>query len=442
MMEQKRNPYTVGLATLGCKVAQYETEALAERFEALGFCVLPFDEICDVYVVNTCTVTAESDRKSRQCVRRAARKNAQALIMVTGCYAQTSPEEAAALPNVVYVTGNGQKMQIPSCALALLQKKGQQTIIDKSTPLEHATFEPMCIQRAPRTRAYVKIEDGCECRCAYCTIPLARGPVRSKKADDVLREVEGLVRGGTEEIVLTGIETASYGKDLHDGTSLVTLIEQIAGATDVSRIRLGSMMPDFFTEERIERLAAVGPLTPHFHLSVQSGSSAVLARMRRRYNAERAMQAIHTLRKHFNALELSADFICGFPGETEEEFSETLAFAREAAFLQMHVFTYSRRKNTLAAKLEDQIPSSIASERSKRLMALGEQMRLARLQGALTYPSLSVLFEQREGDCFLGHTEHFIPVAVKTGLDLHGKLVSVLPHSTDGRTVTAALPQS
>lgn len=434
-----RHDYTVGLATLGCKVAQYETEALAEAFESLGFTVLSFDDVCDVYVVNTCTVTAESDRKSRQMIRRASRRNERALVMVTGCYAQTSPGEASALPQVVYVSGNESKLNLPYRALSFLREGLPQAPVTEGLTLEGATFEPMRITHAPRTRAYVKIEDGCDCRCTYCAIPGARGPVRSKAQDDVLREIDGLVAGGTREIVLTGIETASYGRDFGDGNALVSLIERISRECDVSRIRLGSMTPEFFTEERVKRLASVGVLTPHFHLSVQSASSGVLARMRRRYQPDRLYRAVELLRTHFASLELSGDFICGFPGETDAEFEETYAFAEQAELLQMHVFTYSKRKNTPAATFDLQVPKQIAAERSARLIALGSRMKEKRLRRALGYPRLRVLFEQREGDCFVGHTEHFLPVAVKTERDLHGMLLNTVPLCTDGVRIDATL---
>lgn len=434
-----RHDYTVGLATLGCKVAQYETEALAEAFESLGFTVLSFEDICDVYVINTCTVTAESDRKSRQMIRRASRRNEKALVMVTGCYAQTSPNEVAQLPQVVYVSGNESKLNLPKKALAFLTDGLQETPTVEGLDLDGAPFEPMSITRAPRTRAYVKIEDGCDCRCTYCAIPGARGPVRSKPQSDVLREIDGLVQGGTREIVLTGIETASYGRDFGDGSALVALIEQIAAECDVSRIRLGSMTPEFFTEERVERLASIGVLTPHFHLSVQSASGGVLARMRRRYQPDRLYRALALLRTHFATLELSGDFICGFPGETDAEFEETYAFAEQAEFLQMHVFTYSKRKNTPAATFEGQVSKEIAAKRSARLIALGERMKEKRLRRALGYGRLRVLFEQREGDCFIGHTEHFLPVAIRTDRDLHGMLLDTVPLCTDGGRISATL---
>ena len=321
-------PYRVGFCSLGCKVSQYESEALAERFAAAGFTVSDFDAVCDVYVVNTCTVTVESDRKSRQMIRRAVRTNPAAAVIVTGCSSQLHPDEVAAIKGVSYVSGNDRKMNLPEIALELLSRPktaAQNAVRD----LAGVPFERAAITKAPRTRAFVKIEDGCNCRCAYCAIPLARGPVRSKAPSDVLDEVRALVKSGTREIVLTGIETAAYGIDL-EGYRLIDLIEDVANKTDVERIRLSSLAPEMMTPGVIRRLAGIKKLAPHFHLSLQSGSDAVLAGMRRPYRTKQVREAIAALRESIPGVTFTTDVIVGFPGETEENFCETVAFCREA----------------------------------------------------------------------------------------------------------------
>ncbi len=413
----------MGLTTLGCKVAQYETEALAEAFLREGFLVGSFEDVCDVYVINTCTVTGESDRKSRQIIRRACRKNPHAVVMVTGCYAQSDANAVAAIEGVSYVAGNEAKMQIPHRARLLLEQQTGEVLCE-CLDVERAAFEPMCIRQAPRTRAYVKIEDGCDCFCTYCAIPAARGHVRSKRPDHIVEEVTALAAGGTCEVVLTGIETAAYGTDL-EGCSLVELLELLERADAPQRIRLGSMPPEFFKPTTVERLAKLTRLTPHFHMSIQSGSSGVLARMKRRYNATQAMANIRALRAAIPHLELTADVIVGFPGETEEEFAETEEFLRQAEFLDVHVFAYSPRSGTPAASFSAQVPEAVKKARSKRLMSIARDTRLQRLEKAAQFPVLSVLFEQWEGDLFVGHTASFIPVYVKTELPLHGKICNV-----------------
>ena len=361
--------YRVGLYTLGCKVSQYETEAVAEAFVGAGFELCSFKDVCDVYVVNTCTVTAESDRKSRQIIRRANRTNPEALIMVMGCYSERSASEVLGLRGVACVIGTEGKMRLPEKALALLaerQSSGRVFPIASVLPLENAVFEPMTVKSAPRTRAYVKIEDGCECRCTYCAISLARGNVRSKRAEDILAEIQGLCDGGTREVVLTGIETSSYGADF-SSYGLIDLLEKIEKESPVSRIRLGSLSPEWLKMDVIDRLSALSKLTPHFHLSVQSGSSAVLRNMKRRYNKEMALSSVLALREQIPTVEFTADMMVGFPGETQEDFEETMDFARQAAFLDMHVFAFSPRKGTPAASFEGQIDEETKKERSARL---------------------------------------------------------------------------
>ena len=421
--------YTVGLCTLGCKVSQYETEAIAEDFEKRGFARRSFDDVCDVYVINTCTVTGEADRKSRQCIRRARRLNPSALIYVTGCYAQTSPGDVAAIEGVTGVFGSYGKMEIAARAEAHLTAPP----CAPSAPdiwvsdLRAAPFEPMQVAASPRTRAYVKIEDGCECRCTYCAIPGARGHVRSKPPEDVLAEVAALARGGTREVVLTGIETASYGVDLGD-YRLIDLLEALEAQHSVDRIRLGSLSPELMAEKVCARPGQLRTVTPHFHLSMQSGSDAVLRAMKRRYNAGQALAALARVRAVMPDVQFTTDMMVGFPGEGEREFDETMAFAREARFLTMHVFAYSRRKNTPAADYPAQVPESVKAERSHRLLALGHEIRDGILAEIVKVePQLRLLLETREGDRWRGHTDAFLEAEVALGGDRHGELVTVRP---------------
>ena len=420
----------VGLYTLGCKVSQYETEAIAEGFETLGFVRVPFAEVADVYVVNTCTVTAESDRKSRQMIRRAIKTNPDALVMVTGCYSQVAAEELLRIDGVAYVGGSDRKMKLPTAAVALLSKReaGENTApICDSAPLTDTVFEPMCVKHAPRTRAYVKIEDGCECRCAYCAIPGARGNVRSKAPRDVLSEVWALAKSGTREVVLTGIEIASYGMDF-DSFRLIDLLELLEWEGPHIRLRLGSITPEIMREEFVSRLSKLSKVVPHFHISMQSGSNAVLAGMKRRYTAEMAQAALRRLRAAIPHVEFTTDMMTGFPGEGEKEFAETLDFTEAACFLDMHVFAYSKRKNTPAARYENQVPEEEKHRRSKLLIELAVRLREERLEEILrSGRTLSVLLETFADDTMTGHSEEFVACVAPSDTDLHGELCIFRP---------------
>ena len=427
---------TVAILTLGCKVNQYESEAIAERFEAEGFTVKTARDVCDVYVINTCTVTAEADRKAGQLVRRVHAKNPNAYILLTGCFSQSDPTRAAEIEGVDDVCGNNDKLSVVNAARRLLANG-----VKNATPsvrvddIMCAPFEPMQITHFDRTRAYVKIEDGCENRCTYCAIPAARGKVRSKPLAEVIAEVTGLVNGGCREVVLTGIETASWGRDL-DGVTLADLLEAVDALPNIGRVRLGSLDPSLFREDFVKRIARLKSLAPHFHISMQSGSSHVLALMKRKYNADQAMQAIERLRRHIPDAELTTDFIVGFPGEADEDFAATMDFAKRAEFLSMHVFAYSRRKGTIAAELPQQVPNGVKKERSAALSALGEELRNARLARALTTPVREVLFETYENGYAVGHTASFLEVAVPSPAPLRSELHTVtLVTAENGRLI-------
>ena len=342
--------FTAGIYTLGCKVNQYESEAIAELLAARGVKILPPDEPCDCYIINTCTVTAESDRKARQFVRRAIGENPDAYILVTGCLAETAPEQLSAIAGVDFLIGNRNKSAVADATIALYRQghKNQSTEIARVPLGGDSTFESMVITHFDRTRAYIKIEDGCENHCAYCIIPAARGRVRSKAPREVIDEVRGLTDGGCREVVLTGIETASYGKDL-DGYGLADLLAEVDRIPGIGRVRLGSLDPSLMKQPFVDRIARLSSLAPHFHLSMQSGSSRTLAAMKRKYNAQMALDNMERVRRAIPDVQFTTDMIVGFPGEGEEDFRETVEFARQARFLMIHVFPYSRRTGTVAA---------------------------------------------------------------------------------------------
>lgn len=411
---------TFAVYTLGCKVSQYESEAILEEAVRRGF--TPVAEGADIAVINTCTVTAEGDRKCRQLIRRLVRQSPETKIMVCGCYSQVSPESVAAIDGVAYVCGTQNKMRTVERALELLDGKAIPKI--EVTPLAGADFESMRILHAPRTRAYIKIEDGCDNRCAYCKIPDARGHVRSKKIADVVAEARALTDAGVREVVLTGIETASFGADT--GESLCDLLDAVNGIDGIERIRLGSLEPTLMRPAFLDRIAKVGKLTPHFHLSMQSGSSRTLAAMRRKYNAETAWRNIENTRAALPDVQFTTDFIVGFPGETDEDFAETMEFARRVGFLATHVFKYSKRAGTPAAKMPDQIPEEVKHARSQALIALSAESTAHCLAEILAaHPTETVLFEQKIGGLWSGHTAAFAEVRAASDADLHGELRKV-----------------
>ena len=431
---------TVCVLTQGCKVNQYESEAIAEAFERAGFALRHGDDVCDVYVINSCTVTAESDRKAGQLARRAHAKNPNAYILLTGCFAQASPARVAAIEGVDDVCGNTDKLSVVEAAKRLLATGKHQAPTVRVGDVMTAPFEPMTITRFERTRAYVKNEDGCENRCAYCAIPGARGRVRSKPLADVVSEVRGLVDGGCREVVLTGIETASWGRDIQ-GASLADLLEAVDAIPGIGRVRLGSLDPSLMKEAFVARIARLPSLAPHFHLSMQSGSSAVLAAMRRKYNREQALSGIRRLREAFPTLELTTDFIVGFPGESETDFEQTVSFAREAEFLSMHVFAYSKRDGTVAATMQGQIPEAVKKERSAALMAVGAELHQRRLENALRQPARRVLFETYENGLAVGHTEQFLEVAVPAAAPMHSQMANVRLTAVDGTRLRAEIEE-
>ncbi len=420
--------YTISAYTLGCKVSQYESEAILEEAERRGFIAVK-SGIADVYVVNTCTVTAEGDRKCRQLIRRLAKGAPDAKILVCGCYSQVAPEEVAKIEAVDYISGTLDKLKIVDRAISLLE--GKEVKRTEVSSLDGATFEKMQIHHAPRTRAYIKIEDGCENRCAYCKIPDARGKVRSKSIADTIEEMQILAANGIKEVVLTGIETASFGVDT--GESLADLLCEADKIDGIERIRLGSLEPTLMRPAFVERIAKLKKLTPHFHLSMQSGCSKTLAAMKRKYNADMALECIERIRSAIPDVQLTTDFIVGFPTESEDDFEKTVEFVKKARFLQAHIFKYSKRDGTVAATMSGQVAEEIKQARSQKLIAVCKEITKEILNEEIAHRGVQrVLFEQKVDGMWCGHTASFIEVRVKSDCMLQSVFRDVKLTATDG----------
>lgn len=430
--------HTVGIYTLGCKVSQYESIAISEGFSSLGFKVLPFEDKCDVYVINTCTVTAESDRKCRQVIRRAVGRGG--LVFVCGCYSQASPEEVSKIDGVHFIGGNYNKTAIPRLALDMLEGNAAASTPVCSIPdIDSCGFERMCIHSAPRTRVYVKIEDGCESNCTYCIIPAARGKIRSKSPENVISEVQGLALSGVKEVVLTGIETASYGKDL-DNITLIDIIEKIAEIDGIERIRLGSLDPSSINEDFVLRAARTKKLAPHFHLSVQSGASSVLARMKRKYNARQALDKINMIKRHIPDATFTTDMMVGFPGESEDEFRQSIDFSKQAGFLFMHIFPYSKRKNTPAATYEGQISEAEKHRRVSEMSKVRDEIAKKTVSERMPVGAcVEVLFETYCDGYAVGRSANFIEIKAHSERDLHGEIHTVKIMDNQGNMCTGEL---
>lgn len=409
--------------TLGCKVNQYESEVMAQQFQKNGFQLVSPQEIADVYVINSCTVTSEGDRKTRQLLRRLRRRNKAAVIALTGCFPQAFPEEAARLIDADVVTGARDRGHLLDDIREVLASRGR--LIDLSPHRVGEPFEPMAAESfSEHTRAFVKIEDGCDRWCSYCIIPKARGPIRSKPLPELERELAVLVQNGYREIVLVGINLSSYGKE-NGSLRLADAVETACGVRGVERLRLGSLEPELLTDEDLRRLAAEEKFCPQFHLSLQSGCDATLRRMNRHYTGGEYRELVSKIRSHFQNASITTDMMTGFPGETEEEFETSLAFAKEIGFAKIHVFAYSVRASTRAASMEGQIPRQVKEERSRRLIAEAEQLRQDFFRTQLGRTE-EVLFETRQGDgSYLGYTKNYTPVSALSDQDVRGGILPV-----------------
>lgn len=427
----------VSFYTLGCKVNQNETGALAQLFEQNGFTVVESGEAADVYVVNSCTVTNFGDQKSRKWLRRAKRENPGAVTVLTGCYPQAFPEEAAAIAEADVVTGSGNRRSILEDVMQVVNGE-RDKVVDIRPHQKGEAFEELPMDRfADHTRAFVKIEDGCGRQCAYCVIPRARGPVRSRSEQSILEELRRLADAGYREVVLTAISLLSYGRDT--GTCLADLVERAAGVEGIERIRLGSLDPDLLTDRDIARLAAVDKLCPQFHLSLQSGCSKTLRAMRRPYTAEQYAAVADKLRAAFGAgnVSLTTDVIVGFPGETEEDFVQSMAFVTEQKFLKVHVFPYSRREGTPAYDYPGQLPEHEKEARSRRMTDAVEAVR-GRLAQAMAGQQAEVLLETPlSSTLFTGYTRQYLPVVVNAPGHQSGDILRVELGEWDGRRCRA-----
>ena len=422
--------------TLGCKVNLNETGALEQMFRGAGFTIVPEGEEADVFVVNSCTVTNFGDQKSRKWLRRAKRENPGAVTVLTGCYPQAFPEEAANFMEADLVCGNGDRKAILDNVLKLLD--GHERIVAVTPHKRGELFEELPVERfETHTRAFIKVEDGCNRQCAYCVIPRARGPVRSRSEISILEELRRLAASGYCEVVLTAISLPSYGKDT--GTGLAELVEHAAAVAGIERIRLGSLDPDMLTDDDIRRLAAVPKLCPQFHLSLQSGSSKTLRAMRRPYTTEQYAAVAAKLREAFGEenVSITTDVIVGFPGETEQDFEDSMAFVAGQRFLKVHVFPYSRREGTPAFDFPNQVPEHEKESRSRRMTAAVEKVR-AELAHAAQGRTAQVLLETPlSSTLFTGYTKQYLPVVVNAPGHKSGEIVTVTLGEWDGKRCRA-----
>ena len=414
----------VAFYTLGCKVNQYETEAMLELFEKEGYEKAETEDYADVYVINTCTVTHMSDRKSRQYIRRMKKKNPDAIIAVVGCYSQVSPEEILSIDEVNLVMGTNDRKKIVEEVKKIDAIRKVSTVDDI---MKVKAFEEIEINKTNgKTRAFMKIQDGCDRYCSYCIIPYARGRVRSRDLESIVKEVENLASNGYKEVVLTGIHVASYGKDIKDSDiKLLDVIKQINDIEGIERIRLSSVEPILFTDEFVEAVSTMDKVCPHYHLSLQSGCDETLKRMKRRYTTEEYKAIVDRLRANIPNVSITTDVIVGFPGETNEEFDKTYEFLKDIELTHMHVFKYSPRKGTPAATMENQVDPSTKHDRSEKLLQLNEE-NFNKFGQRMLDKEFNVLFEQKVGDNkYEGLTENYVKVIVESDNDISEQILKV-----------------
>ena len=414
------------LHNLGCKVNAYETEAMQHLLEEAGYEIVPFTQKADVYVINTCSVTNMADRKSRQMLHKAKKNNPDSIVVATGCYVQTSEKEVLNDLSVDIIIGNDRKHDL----VRLLEEYSLDSVNDTVDDINDGKhdFEELFIdQTKEHTRAFIKVQDGCNQFCSYCIIPYARGRVRSRRFENVIAEVERLAANGFKEVVLTGIHLSSYGVDFEEATGLLELIQAVNAVKGIERIRLGSLEPKIVTEHFASELSKLDKICPHFHLSLQSGCDATLKRMNRKYTTKEYERGCELLRKYFVHPAITTDVIVGFPGETEEEFEQTKAYLEHIHFYEMHIFKYSKRKGTRAAVMPDQIDEQVKAARSEKLIALGHDMS-KEFRKFYIGKNEEVLFEEKavigDKEYFVGYTKEYVKVAKKTDENLENQIVS------------------
>ena len=412
----------VTFITLGCKVNQYETNAMCEEFIKHNYQIVDKEENADICVVNTCTVTNMSDRKSRQMLRRVKEINPQAIIVACGCYVQVAKEELEKMPEIDLILGNNEKKEIVKYVEEYVYKNKVESVQDVMHQKEYIDFGDVTFTE--KTRAVIKVQDGCDRFCAYCIIPYARGRVRSRKPESVIKEIKQIAKKGIKEVVITGIHVASYGKDFENDYKLIDLLEEINKVEGIERIRLGSIEPLLITPEFLERLTKLEKICHHFHLSLQSGCDETLQRMNRRYTTKQFEQIVELLRKTYKDVILTTDIIVGFPEETDEEFNQTYKFLSDIKFYKMHIFKYSQRKGTPAAKNKNQVDGNIKEQRSKKLIELSNKNE-AEYNRALIGQTVKVLFEEEKTGLYKGHTQNYILVYCKSDENLENQILDV-----------------
>lgn len=411
------------IVTLGCKVNQYETDAMSGMLEKAGVIMVDAKEPADIYIVNTCSVTNMAERKSRQMLHRARKKNSHVVVVAVGCYAQVGKEELAKDENIDLIIGNNKKKELIEILSDYVPNDDADLEVeDIASDKEYETLSIDHLET--HTRAYIKVQDGCNQFCSYCIIPYARGRVRSRKKEEVLCEIEELAKKGCQEFVITGIHVTSYGKDL-ENISLIDLLEKIGQIEGVKRIRLGSLEPGFITEDVVKRLSAMENFCPHFHLSLQSGCDTVLKRMNRRYTTKEIREKCKLLRKYFKDPALTTDIIVGFPGETQEEFEQTEKFLEEINLYEMHIFKYSKRKGTKAAQMDHQVNDQEKAKRSSILLAMSKSHQKDFENKQLGQPKEILIEEALHGrdGWYVGHTREYIKTAVQSQVPLENQII-------------------
>lgn len=410
---------TVAFCTLGCKVNQYETNAMMQKMIEAGYEVVDFETKADIYIINTCTVTNMADKKSRQMLRRVKEINPEAILVAAGCYAQVAKEKLEQIPEIDLILGINEKNDI----VKYVEQASKNTYVsDVLHQTEFLDFGD--VTYTEKTRAVIKVQDGCNQFCSYCIIPYARGRIRSRKPESVIKEITDVAKEGIKEVVITGIHIASYGKDFNTEYRLIDLLEEIQKVDGIQRIRLGSLEPTLITEEFVTRLKKLSKICDHFHLSLQSGCDETLKRMNRKYTTDQFRHVVELLRNAYPEVHLTTDVIVGFPGETEEEFNKTYEFLKEIKFYKMHVFKYSPRSGTVAAKMPNQIDGNIKEERSNKLIELSDENEKEYNQKYIG-KEVEVLLEEREGEYLKGHTTNYMVVKMKTNENLENTIQKV-----------------
>ena len=408
---EKNKKKTAAIITLGCKVNQYETNAMSQKLLENGYEVVEHNQKADVYIINTCTVTNMSDRKSRQMIRKAKEMNPRAKVIAVGCYVQVAKKEVEKIEEIDLALGNEEKVNIVDYCNGLIeQNEYDQNIADVMRTKEFAEFGETSYTE--KTRAVIKVQDGCDRFCSYCIIPYARGRVRSRHPEHIIKEIKNIANQGIKEVVITGIHIASYGKDFKDEYRLIDLLEEINKIDGIERIRLGSIEPLLITDEFVQRLKKLDKICEHFHLSLQSGCDETLKRMNRRYTTKQFIEIVNRLRNAYSDVNLTTDIIVGFPGETDKEFEETYEFLQKIKFYKMHIFKYSQRKGTKAAEMPEQISPEIKEERSKKLIQLSDNNEKDYNQKYIG-KQVQVLWEEEKNGVYKGHTKNYVLVESK-----------------------------